>query len=80
MKIEVQLHTILQRQTTEGLQRCIDLEMPPGSTLRDLMDRLEIQLEPENLLLVVDSKVVDETHVLAEGEKVDLIPAMSGGR
>jgi molybdopterin converting factor small subunit len=31
------------------------------------------------LLLVVDGKVVDETHVLADGEKVSLIPAMSGG-
>ena len=79
MKIEVQLHTILQRQTPQGLQRCVDLEIPPGSTLLDLLHILELELDPEQLLLVVDSKVVDENHVLVEGEQVSLIPAMSGG-
>lgn len=79
MKIEVQLHTVLQRQTPQGLQRCIDLEIPPGSTLRDLLHLLGLELDPEQVLLVIDSKVVDENHLLAEGEKVNLIPAMSGG-
>ena len=79
MKIEVHFHTTLQRQTPQGLQRCIDLEIPPGSTLGDLLGLLEIELEPENLLLVVNSKVVDVTHILNDGELVSLIPAMSGG-
>ena len=79
MKIEVHFHTILQRQTPEGLQRCKDVEMLPGSTLRDLIGMLELELDPEQVLLVVDSKVVDENHVLVEGERVSLIPAMSGG-
>jgi sulfur carrier protein ThiS len=79
MKIEVQLHTVLQRQTPQGLQRCIDLEMQPGSTLLDLLHILGLELDPEQLLLVVDSKVVDESYVLMEGEQVSLIPAMSGG-
>jgi sulfur carrier protein ThiS len=80
MKIEVQLHTVLQRQTSQGLQRCIDLEMSPGSTLGDLIQILGLELAPEHLLLVVDGKVVDEMHILAEGENVSLIPAMSGGK
>ena len=79
MKIEVQLHTVLQRQTPFGLQRCIDLEMPPGSTLLDLLHILELELDPEQVLLVVNSKVVDENYILTEGEQVSLIPAMSGG-
>ncbi len=79
MKIEVHFHTTLQRQTPQGLQRQTTLEMPPDSTLLDLLQLLEIELDPEHLLLVVDSKVVDETHVLADGEQVSLIPAMSGG-
>jgi sulfur carrier protein ThiS len=79
MKIEVQLHTVLQRQTPQGLQRCIDLDLPPGSRLLDILNILGLELDPEQVLLVVDSKVVDENHVLAEGEKVSLIPAMSGG-
>ena len=79
MKIEVHFHTTLQRLTRLGLQRQTTLEMPPDSTLLDLLQLLEIDLAPEHLLLVVDSKVVDERHVLADGDKVSLIPAMSGG-
>ncbi len=79
MKIEVHFHTVLQRQTPEGLQRCIDIELPPGSTMTDLLRLLELELDPEQVLLVINSKVVDENYVLAEGEQVSLIPAMSGG-
>ena len=80
MKIEVQLHTTLQKQTSEGMQRCIDLEMPEGSTIRDVMQALKLELSPEHLLLVVEGKVVEEDYVLREGERVSFIPAMSGGK
>ncbi len=79
MKIEVNLHTTLQRQTPQGLQRCVDLDLPEGSTLGDVLARLEIQFDPENLLLVVNGKVAEQSYKLAEGDKVSLIPAMSGG-
>lgn len=79
MKIEVRFHTTLQRQTPQGLQRCVDLDIPPGSTLGDLLGLLEIELEPENLLLVVNGKVADEAYRLADSDQVSLIPAMSGG-
>jgi molybdopterin converting factor small subunit len=79
MKIEVQLHTVLQRQTSQGLLRQTTLEMPSGSTLLDVLRLLEIKLAPEHLLLVVDGKLVDENYLLRDGEKVSLIPAMSGG-
>jgi sulfur carrier protein ThiS len=79
MKIEVHFHTTLQRQTPQGLQRQTELELPPGSTMGDLLRLLELELAPEHLLLVVNGKVVDEHHVLAQGEQVSLIPAMSGG-
>jgi sulfur carrier protein ThiS len=80
MKIEVHFHTVLQRQTPQGLQRCIDLEIPPGSTLLDLLQILKLELDPEQVLLVINSKVVDESYVLTDGELVSLIPAMSGGK
>jgi molybdopterin converting factor small subunit len=79
MKIKVHFHTTLQRQTQRGLQRQTTLEMAPESTLLDLLQLLEIELAPEHLLLVVDGRVADLNHVLAEGEQVSLIPAMSGG-
>ena len=79
MKIEVQFHTTLQKQTSEGLQRCIDLELTEGSTIRDVLQALELDLATEHLLLVVEGKVVEEDYVVREGERVSLIPAMSGG-
>ena len=79
MKIEVQLHTTLQKETPQGMQRCIDLEMPEGSTILDVLQALKLELAPEHLLLVVEGKVVEEGYVLREGERVNLIPAMSGG-
>ncbi len=79
MKVEVNLHTTLQKQTPQGLQRCVDLELPEGSTLEDVLERLEIQFDPENLLLVVNGKVAEESYHLVDGDKVSLIPAMSGG-
>jgi molybdopterin converting factor small subunit len=79
MKVEVNLHTTLQRQTPQGTQRCVDLELPEGSTLEELLVVLEIRLEPENLLLVVNGKVADDAYRLADGDHVSLIPAMSGG-
>jgi sulfur carrier protein ThiS len=79
MKIEVHFHTVLQRNTPQGLQRCIDIEIPPGSTLLDMLHILELEFDPEQVLLVVDSKVVDENYMLTEGDQVSLIPAMSGG-
>ena len=80
MKVEVNLHTTLQRQTAQGTQRCIDLDLPAGSTLADVLALLQVQLDPENLLLVVNGKLAEENYRLAEGDRVSLIPAMSGGR
>jgi len=79
MKIEVQLHTVLQRQTPRGIQRQVWLELPPGSRLGDVLRALEIELTGDNLLLVVNERIVDEDFALAEGQRVSLIPAISGG-
>ncbi len=79
MKIEVQLHTVLQRQTPQGIQRQVWLELPPGSRLADVLRALEIKLTTDNLLLVVNGRVVDEAYLLTDGDQISLIPAMSGG-
>ena len=79
MKIEVHFHTTLQPRTLQGWQRETSVELPPGSRLLDLLQALQLELDPEQVLLVVDSKLVDVDHILADGERVSLIPAMSGG-
>lgn len=79
MILTVHLHTILQRQTSEGPLRRLDVELPPGATLADLLAFLEIELSPEALLLVVNGRLVNLGHTLQDGDTVNLMPALSGG-
>ena len=77
--IEVRLHTILQRRSPEGPERQIEVNLPLGSTLLDLLGHLNVELNPDVLLLVVNGRLVDLQHELNHGDKVNLMPAISGG-
>jgi len=77
--VEVYLHTILQRYTSQGLQKQLQVTLPTGSKMVDLLRHLQIDLDPDHLLLVVNGKVVELEHVLQDGDKVNLMPALSGG-
>ena len=79
LNVSVQLHTILQRQTPEGRLDRLEVELPDGSTLADLIERLEITLDPEDLLLVVNGRTAEMDRPLQDGDTVNLIPAISGG-
>jgi molybdopterin converting factor small subunit len=78
-RITVHLHTILQRQTEDGLQRRLELDLPPGATVADLLALLEIELSPEAMLLAVNGRIVDLAHEIKDGDTVNLMPALSGG-
>jgi molybdopterin converting factor small subunit len=78
-RITVHLHTILQRQTPQGLKRRLELELPQGTTLADLLARLEIELSPDVMLLVVNGRIVELAYELKDGDIVNLMPALSGG-
>ena len=79
MNITVHLHTILQRQTPQGLVGRMEVSMPPGSSVDDLLEHLDIELAPENLLLVVNGRMAELTQTLRDGDEVNLMPAISGG-
>ena len=79
MNITVHLHTVLQRQTPEGLVRQLELSLPANSTINDLLAQMEIDFPLDSLLLVVNGRLVEEDHILQEGDKVNLMPAVSGG-
>jgi sulfur carrier protein ThiS len=80
MNVSVHLHTILQRQTPEGLVRQLELSVPPQSNISDLLTKLEIDFPLDSLLLVVNGRLVEPDHILVEGDKVNLMPAISGGQ
>ena len=79
MNISVHLHTILQRQTPEGPVGRVDVCLPEGSTVADLLEHLEVALEPDALLLVVNGRMAELEQTLHEGDQVNLMPAISGG-
>jgi len=79
MIVNVHLHTLLQRPSPNGLIRQLQVELPPGATLNDLLTREGIIVDDENFLLVVNSRNVEPDQVLNDGDDVDLIPAISGG-
>lgn len=77
--VTVHLHTILQRQTPDGLVSRLELEIPSGSSLADLLQYLAIDLEPEHLLLVINGRMAELNRTLHTGDQVNLMPAISGG-
>ena len=79
MHVEVHLHTLLQRQTPEGLARRVDVELLDGSSLLNLLSSLQIEIAPEHLLFVVNGRIADVERELQDGDVVHLIPALSGG-
>ena len=79
MIVNLHLHTLLQRPSPNGLIRQLEVELPPGATLQELLTRQGIVLDDENFLTVVNSRNVNPDQVLKDGDDIDLIPAISGG-
>jgi len=79
MLISVQLHTILQRQTPDGLVNHLDVDLEEGNTLSNLLDLLGVQRDVDALLLVVNGRLAEPSQVLQAGDQVNLVPAISGG-
>ena len=79
IEVHVLLHTILQRETPDGPLRHLDVRLPDGSDLHSLLTQLEIELEADHLLLVVNGRLAAATQILEQGDRVSLMPALSGG-
>jgi len=79
MIVSVQLHTILQQQTPEGLVRSIEVSLPADCTIADLIAHLGIKLTPDALMIAVNGRVADVHQRLSSGDHINLMPAISGG-
>jgi molybdopterin converting factor small subunit len=79
MNITIFLHTTLQRHTPNNTVGKLAIDLPSGSTLANLLKRLEIELDVENTLLVVNGRTAELSQPLSDGDQVHLIPAISGG-
>ena len=79
MRLNVHLHTILQRESSAGPINHLEVELPAGSNIGDLLERLEIKMDPDAILLVVNGRMTDTSHILQDEDTVNLMPALSGG-
>jgi sulfur carrier protein ThiS len=57
----------------------VEVELPQGGRVVDILSSLEISMPPETLILAVNGRVADIDQLLAEGDQVNIMPAISGG-
>jgi sulfur carrier protein ThiS len=79
MVVHVRLHTTLRKETPQGIVDRLDLELEPGSTLAEVLDRLEIRPRGGSVLMAVNGNLVKKDFVLSDGDQVRLVPSVSGG-
>jgi sulfur carrier protein ThiS len=79
MLVHVRLHTTLRKETPQGIVDRVDLELEPGSTLAEVLDRLEIRPRGGSVLMAVNGNLVKKEFVLSDGDQVRLVPSVSGG-
>ena len=79
MVVEVHLHTILERKTSQGYIRKLEVDLSPGTTLEELIELLDIQVNLDNIILVVNTRLAEPGQILTDRDVVHLIPALSGG-
>ena len=77
MVVTVHLHTILQRQTPDGMQRQLDVTLLSGSKVEDLAYDLGLGLPVDAILWKVNGRRVTPDRILREGDQVHLIAASS---
>ncbi len=80
MIIHVRLHTILRRQTPDGIVDRLDLELDEGASVGGALERLGIQLQGRSVLLVLNGELVQRDVLLHDGDQLRLVPSVSGGR
>ena len=66
------------RRYTPGMHEQLDLEVPEGSTVADLLERFGITWG-EVGVIAVNGKLSDETHRLQPGDKVESFSPIGGG-
>lgn len=79
MIIQLKLYGTLRRLSPGGKAGApIDIDLPEGATIQDLIDLLEIP-EEETKVAFVNNLVCDKDYRLEPGDKVGLFPPVGGG-
>lgn len=79
MRVLVHLHTTLQKASSKGPIRELEVDLVEGATLSDLIELLKLEIDDEQTLCVVQGQLSERSKVLADQDIVHFIPAISGG-
>ncbi len=79
MRIVVHLYSILQLKTPKGMQRLVEVDMPENCIILELLNHLEIKIDPVHLLFAVNGRVAEGNRQLEDGDDVHLMLPMEGG-
>lgn len=77
--IHVKLFATLRRlRPGLGLGESFPVELPPGATLGDLIEQLDLP-EAEVKIVFVNGIIREPDHVLADGDELGIFPPIGGG-
>ncbi|HID89186.1 MAG TPA: MoaD/ThiS family protein [Anaerolineae bacterium] len=77
--VRVKLFATLRRYFPElGVGEVMEVQLPEGATVGDLVRHLRIPAEHVKVVFV-NGIVRDETHPLADGDEVGVFPPVGGG-
>lgn len=79
MRLEVILHSRLVQYSSDGKSRRLQIELPPDSTIANLISSLGIELSVDKLLLALNGRIASPQALLVDGDKVHLMLPISGG-
>lgn len=78
MVIEVRLFATLRRYAPSSASGVVSLDVNDSFTIEDVMNQLGIGAEEVHVIMV-NGVSSDLKHVLADGDRVGLFPAVGGG-
>jgi sulfur carrier protein ThiS len=76
MEVQLTLHGILRDYLPRPAKGRTMLDLPPGTTVGDVVRQLKIK---QNVSAAVDGVEVDNKHVLGHGEALHLFRFIAGG-
>ena len=77
MRIRVEFQTYLDQYSPNG-ENVFSYEMPEGSTIGDILRKLQVPQELSAVIVVGDN-AAEPGHALAEGDRITVIPPVAGG-
>lgn len=79
MKVTARLHATLRRPVSGGYQNRVTVELAEGATVASLLKALEIDMPPEQLMILIGTRRFEPGHPLQDGDEINLFPPISGG-